>query len=129
MAMENREKESSAPLTGLFDSHAHLNDERFDTDREDVLRALPEQGIALCMCIGSNMETSAQSVVLAGRVPYMYASVGVHPHDAKEFTEDDVPQLKAWLTQEPKVRALGEIGLDYYYDLSPRDVQRAVFER
>ena len=129
MAMENREKESSAPLKGLFDSHAHLNDERFDTDREDVLRALPEQGIALCMCICSNMETSAQSVALAGRVPYMYASVGVHPHDAKEFTEDDVPQLKAWLTQEPKVRALGEIGLDYYYDLSPRDVQKAVFER
>lgn len=117
------------PLSGLFDSHAHLNDNRFDSDREDVLRALTEEGIALCMCIGSSMESSAESVELAKRVPYMYASVGVHPHDAKDFTEADVPQLTKWLTDEPKVRALGEIGLDYYYDLSPRDVQKNVFER
>ena len=84
------------PLSGLFDSHAHLNDNRFDSDREDVLRALTEEGIALCMCIGSTMESSAESIELANRVPYMYASVGVHPHDAKDFTEADVPQLKKW---------------------------------
>lgn len=124
----NMDEKLITPLTGLFDSHAHLNDNRFDSDREDVLRALTEEGIELCMCIGSNMETSAESVELAKRVPYMYASVG-HPHDAKEFAEADVPQLKTWLLEEPKVRALGEIGLDYYYDLSPRDVQKAVFER
>ncbi|MFR5795815.1 MAG: TatD family hydrolase [Christensenellales bacterium] len=59
----------------------------------------------------------------------MYAAVGVHPHDAKDFTEADIPQLTRWLTQEKKVKALGEIGLDYYYDLSPREIQKTVFER
>ena len=75
------------------------------------------------------MESSAASVELARREPMIYASVGVHPHDAKTFREDDVPVLTDWLTREPKVVALGEIGLDYYYDLSPRDVQRDVFAR
>lgn len=75
------------------------------------------------------MESSAQSVALARENEGIYAAVGVHPHDAKTFTQADVPQLTAWLTQEPKVKALGEIGLDYYYDLSPRDVQRDVFAR
>jgi TatD DNase family protein len=122
-------KETRPALRGLFDSHAHLDDNRFETDREELLRAMPEEGVALCLCVGSSMATSASSVALARRVPYLYAAVGVHPHEAKDFTEADVPQLTAWLTEEKKVRALGEIGLDYYYDLSPRDVQKAVFDR
>lgn len=115
-------------LFGLFDTHAHPTDGRFDADRADVLARMREAGM-LCMCVGADMESSAQSVALAQREKNVYAAVGVHPHDAKDFTEADVPQLTAWLTQEPKVRALGEIGLDYYYDLSPRDVQKDVFAR
>ena len=75
------------------------------------------------------MESSRESLELANRVPGMYASVGVHPHDAKDFSDADVPVLTRWLTTEDKVVALGEIGLDYYYDLSPRDVQKDVFAR
>lgn len=70
------------------------------------------------------MASSAEVVALARRYDFLYAAVGVHPHDAKAFSEADVPQLTRWLTEEKKVRALGEIGLDYYYDLSPRDVQK-----
>ncbi len=119
---------SFPPLRGLFDTHAHPTDNRFDDDREALLAAMREQDM-LCVCVGSDMESSAQSVALARREPGIYAAVGVHPHDAKAFDERDVPVLTNWLTQEPKVVALGEIGLDYYYDLSPRDVQKDVFAR
>lgn len=115
-------------LFGLFDTHAHPTDNRFDSDREELLASMKETGM-LCVCVGADMESSAQSLELARLVEGMYASVGVHPHDAKDFTEADVPVLTRWLTTEDKVVALGEIGLDYYYDLSPRDVQREVFAR
>lgn len=120
---------SETPLLGLFDTHAHPNEKRFDADREDLLARMRESGMALCMCVGSDMESSRTSIELANREPMIYAAVGVHPHDAKTFTEADVPTLTRWLTEERKVVALGEIGLDYYYDLSPRDVQRDVFAR
>lgn len=115
-------------FNGLFDTHAHPTDNRFDEDREAVLARMRE-GSMLCMCVGADMASSAASVALANAHEGIYAAVGVHPHDAKTFTEEDVPVLMRWLTQEPKVRALGEIGLDYYYDLSPRDVQKEVFAR
>lgn len=115
-------------LHGLFDTHAHPNDHRFDDDREDVLADMAQKAM-FCVCVGADMASSAESLELARRVPNMYASVGVHPHDAKDFSESDVPVLTKWLTQEEKVVALGEIGLDYYYDLSPRDVQKDVFAR
>lgn len=123
-------KEAAPPpaLAGLFDTHAHPTDGRFDEDREALLASMREQGM-LCVCVGADMESSAASVELARREENIYASVGVHPHDAKTFTENDVPVLTDWLTNEPKVVALGEIGLDYYYDLSPRDVQKDVFAR
>ena len=115
-------------LIGLFDTHAHPTDERFNEDREQVLARMREVGM-LCMCVGADMASSAQSVALANENENIYAAVGVHPHDAKDFTEADIPQLIRWLTQEKKVKALGEIGLDYYYDLSPREIQKTVFER
>ena len=116
------------PLDGLFDTHAHPTDNRFDEDRDTVLARMREWNM-LCVCVGADMPSSAQAVDLARREPGIYASVGVHPHDAKDFTEADIPVLTRWLTQEAKVVALGEIGLDYYYDLSPRDVQKDVFAR
>lgn len=115
-------------IVGLFDTHAHVNDERFDEDRDALFARMREMGM-LCMCVGADMASSASSVELARCEKMIYAAVGVHPHDAKAFTEADVPILTDWLTGEEKVVALGEIGLDYYYDLSPRDVQRDVFER
>ena len=85
-------------LTGLFDTHAHPTDARFDADR-DALLARMREGNMLCMCVGADMESSAASVALARREEGVYAAVGVHPHDAKTFTEDDVPVLTRWLTQ------------------------------
>lgn len=118
-------------LAPLFDTHAHLDDERFTYDggQEALIASLPAAGVRLCTCVGSDMRTSAQVVELARRYAFLYAAVGVHPHEAKDFHEEDVAALTRYLTQEPKVRALGEIGLDYYYDHSARDVQRAVFAR
>lgn len=124
---------SSVPITaptlsGLFDTHAHPTDARFDSDREKVLSRM-RQGSMLCVCVGADMPSSEASVELARRERGIYAAVGVHPHDAKDFREADIPVLTRWLTEEEKVVALGEIGLDYYYDLSPRDVQKDVFAR
>ena len=88
-------------LIGLFDTHAHPTDERFDEDRAEVLSRMRQAGM-LCMCVGADMASSAQSVTLANENDNIYAAVGVHPHDAKSFTEADVPQLIRWLTQEKK---------------------------
>ena len=111
-------------LHGLFDTHAHLNDPRFDEDREAVLEKMQAMGM-LNICVGADMESSRTGIELAERTPGLYASVGVHPHDAKDFREADIPQLREW-SKRDKVVAIGEIGLDYYYDLSPRDVQKRV---
>ena len=113
-------------LIGLFDTHAHPTDERFDEDRAEVLSRMRQAGM-LCMCVGADMASSAQSVTLANENDNIYAAVGVHPHDAKRVTEADVPQLIRWLTQEKKVKALGEIGLDYHYEDIPREIQQRAF--
>ncbi len=112
----------------LFDTHTHLDDARFDEDRDQVIRRMQEQGITRCMCIGADMASSRAALELAKAHEGFYAAVGVHPHDAENFTEDAAQELLA-LCREPKVRAVGEIGLDYHYDLSPRQTQRDVFRR
>jgi TatD DNase family protein len=112
----------------LVDSHAHIDDDRFDADRDEVLIRAAEAGVGLIINIGADMGSSARSVALAEKYPMIYASVGMHPHDAKEMKEQDYRQLKEWAAQ-PKVAAIGEIGLDYHYDLSPRPVQKEVFLR
>ncbi|MBP2639220.1 MAG: hydrolase, TatD family [Firmicutes bacterium] len=112
----------------LFDTHAHIDDEQFDADREDVIIRAAEKGVKYILCAGASMESSARAVALAESHPDVYAAVGVHPHDAGTVNEEDYLQLAQWATL-PKVAAIGEIGLDYYYDLSPRDVQKTVFGR
>lgn len=109
----------------LFDSHAHLDDPRFDEDREAVIAQMRGEDV-LCTCVGSDMQTSAAVLALASEHPGLWAAVGVHPHEAKDFQPGDLERLRNW-TQEDTVVALGEIGLDYHYDHSPRDVQRRVF--
>jgi TatD DNase family protein len=112
----------------LVDSHAHIDDERFDPDREETVARATAAGVSLIINIGANMGSSARSVALAEKYAGIYAAVGMHPHDAKEMREADYNQLERWTTH-PKVVAIGEIGLDYHYDLSPRAVQQEVFLR
>jgi len=112
----------------LFDSHAHIDDEKFDNDRDQVVARALENGITGIINVGACMASSARSIALTQKYENIYAAVGIHPHDAKDASEDDYEQLAQW-TKLHKVVAIGEIGLDYYYDLSPREVQRAVFIR
>lgn len=112
----------------LFDSHAHIDDEKFDDDRDQVVARALENGITGIINVGACMASSARSITLTQKYENIYAAVGIHPHDAKDALEEDYKQLAQW-TKLHKVVAIGEIGLDYYYDLSPREVQRAVFIR
>lgn len=111
-----------------FDSHAHYDDERFDEDREVLLGELPSKGVSCIVNAGANMSSSRAGILLAQQYDYVYASVGVHPHDVEEMTEQDLMELKE-LSQTRKVVAIGEIGLDYYYDLAPRELQRYWFKQ
>ncbi len=113
--------------TGIFDSHTHYGDNRFDADRDALLEALPRRGIRFVMAAGADMPSSRRNITLAERYDYIYAAVGVHPHDAKDYTPADREELVT-LAAHPKVKAIGEIGLDYHYDFSPRDCQNVVFE-
>jgi len=112
----------------LFDSHAHIDDEQFDADRDQVIRRALENGVTGMINVGCCMASSARSVALAKQYEAIYAAVGIHPHDAQGILATDYEQLAVWSKQD-KVVAIGEIGLDYYHDLSPRDTQRTVFVR
>lgn len=109
-----------------FDTHAHYDDRRFDQDRDALLAALPAAGISLVLNPGSSIESSHRAITLADAHAHVYAAVGVHPHDARTMTDASVDTLRT-LSHHPKVMAIGEIGLDYHYDFSPRDVQRKRF--
>lgn len=102
----------------LFDSHCHLNDDRYNEDREAVLARAAEAGVAYLLNPGADLETSRKAVDLAAAHDRLYAAVGVHPHDAKDMDET-VLQLIGHLARKPKVVAIGEIGLDFHYDFSP----------
>jgi len=112
-------------MTEWFDSHCHVDEEKFDADRDTVLARMREHGITRFAVIGSDMETSRHAIAFAGIHAGAVAAGGIHPHEAKSFREEDCEEIAAWY-REGKIRAIGEIGLDYFYDFSPRDVQRAV---
>lgn len=114
----------------LIDSHVHLDDPKFDADREQVIERALAAGVERMLAIGTgngppDLETAIR---LAERYPFVFATIGVHPHDASKATPETFARLRD-LAAHPKVLAIGEIGLDYHYDHSPRDVQRAVFAR
>ena len=111
----------------IFDTHAHYTDESFDEDREEVIDSMNPSGVGLIMNSSCDEASSAFAVELANKYPFIYASVGWHPHDAKTFNADSADKIREWC-KNPKVKAVGEIGLDYYYDLSERDVQQEVFK-
>lgn len=106
----------------LFDSHCHVDEPKFDTDRDEALARMKARGVTRYAVIGTDMETSRHAADFAAGYEGCYAAVGFHPHEAKHMRPADLDTLAQWLKEE-KVVALGEIGLDYYYDLSPRDVQ------
>ncbi|NLX62749.1 MAG: TatD family hydrolase [Tissierellia bacterium] len=110
----------------LIDSHAHLDDRRFDKDRDEIIKSLEEAGVELVINPGADVSSSIKAVALAEKYPNIYAAVGVHPHDAKTMDENTIDLLRSF-TKREKVVAIGEIGLDYHYDNSPRDVQRKRF--
>lgn len=114
--------------TLLFDSHCHLDDGQFDQDRQALLDGLPALGIAACLTCGSDLTSSKASLALTRDYPYIYAAAGIHPHEAAKAQKDDLLQIAALLDEE-KVVALGEIGLDFYYDFSPRALQEELLNK
>ena len=115
--------------SGIFDTHAHYDDRRFDEDRYEVLDELFGSGkLYAAVNCGCDVRSSEASLALAHRYKRMYCAVGIHPHDAKNADDKAFDAIEAMLA-DPKAVALGEIGLDYHYDFSPREVQKDVFER
>ena len=112
----------------LFDTHAHYDADAFDADRMEVLASMPGQGVELILNPGCDLKSSQTAVELAERFPFVYAAVGVHPEECADWNaEHDIPVLEA-LAQNPKVRAIGEIGLDYHWaENPPRELQQQVF--
>ena len=111
----------------LFDTHAHMDDRAFDTDREELLSALPGQGLALVMNPGCSLESSRNAVRLAKEYDYIYAAVGSHPDAADEVDGAVLEEYRELCKRNPKVKAIGEIGLDYHYEDIPRDIQLKAF--
>jgi TatD DNase family protein len=117
----------------FVDSHAHLYFKDFQHDLEDVVKRAVDRGVAYIICPGTDLETSRRAIELAERFEQVYAAVGLHPHDAKKAATNggevdrDVMAALEELSRHPKVVAIGEIGLDYHYDFSPREIQREVF--
>lgn len=110
----------------LFDTHAHMNDPAFDADRESVFLGLKDKGVANVMNVGCCLESSGDCIKLAETYPFVYASVGTHPDSADEVN-DQVLNAYREMAKHPKVLAIGEIGLDYYYETVPREIQIKAF--
>ncbi len=113
----------------LFDTHAHYDDERFDEDRETLLRAMPEKGVGLIVNPGCDLASSRTAVDMAQKYDFLYAAVGIHPENCGDFAPAMTDGLRA-LAKAPKVVAIGEIGLDYYWaENPPRELQQEVLRR
>lgn len=110
----------------LTDTHTHMDHSSFDGDREETIRRAQEQGVTRIVNVGFNRETIPTTLALAERYEAVYAVVGWHPQDAKDMRADDLDWIES-LCRHEKVVAIGEIGLDYYWDTSPKDVQQRVF--
>jgi TatD DNase family protein len=113
----------------IFDSHAHYDDDAFNEDREEVIEEIRENGIIGVLNCGASLEGARDSVRLADKYDFFYAAVGIHPEHANEFNRSVLEEVKT-LTNNKKVKAIGEIGLDYYYEENPeREVQKNVFRQ
>ena len=110
----------------LFDTHAHLNDPAFDADREELIAGLPEKGISFVTNIGCSLASSRDCIAMAEKYPFIYATVGSHPDSADEVDEAVLDEYRKMCRHE-KVKAIGEIGLDYHYEDIPREIQQRAF--
>ena len=111
----------------LFDTHAHMDDRAFEDDRGELLAALPGQGLALVMNPGCSLESSRNACALARQYDYIYAAVGSHPDVADEVNAAVLEEYRTLCRENPKVKAIGEIGLDYHYEDIPREIQKEAF--
>ena len=112
----------------IFDTHAHYDDEAFDADREELLAAMNENGICNIVNVGASMDSTKASVELSKKYDFMYTSVGVHPNETGELTENDMDILRK-LSEDKKVVAIGEIGLDYHFLEPDKDIQKKWFRK
>lgn len=110
----------------IFDTHAHYDDEAFDPDRDELLAAMPENGVGLILVPGCDRRSSENALALAAKYPWVYAAVGIHPEDLGGMEEGDLARIRQ-LSREEKCVAIGEIGLDYYWDASRKEEQKALF--
>ena len=111
----------------LFDTHAHMDDEAFNTDREELLASLPGQGLILVMNPGCSLASSRNASRLSRQYDYLYAAVGSHPDVADEVNEAVLEEYRRLVAENPKIKAIGEIGLDYHYEDIPREIQLKAF--
>ena len=109
-----------------FDTHAHYDSGAFNADREEILAALPEAGVALVVNPGCEVRSSETAIALAERFPHVWAAVGIHPEDMADMSDGDLDKIEQ-LSKHPRCVAVGEIGLDYYWDASRKEEQKALF--
>ncbi len=114
----------------LFDTHAHLDDSRFDADREAVIEKIKNSGVARVIEVGSDVKSSETAVGIANSHDFIYCAAGIHPEAADDVSDADFERIKELALKNPKVKAIGEIGIDYHYDgCAPREKQISCFER
>lgn len=112
----------------IFDTHAHYDDEQFDKDRDELLASMQEQNVGTIVNVSATLESCRRAIALADKYPFIYAAVGVHPDEVGELNEDTFADMKKLFVHK-KVVAVGEIGLDYYWDNEPHEVQKEWFVR
>ena len=112
----------------IFDTHAHYDDEAFDKDRDELLKSMNEAGVAFIVNVGASIDSTRKALELAGKYPFLYAAIGVHPSETEGMTKDDLSWLKE-KAADPKVVAIGEIGLDYYWPDPDKAIQKKWFEQ
>jgi TatD DNase family protein len=113
-------------MEGIFDSHAHYDNEKFSEDYDQVIMTAKNNGVCAILNAGCDMKSSHNGIELSKKYPFIFSSVGVHPHDTKSLTKNDLATLEE-LAKNKSVVGIGEIGLDYHYDYSPRDIQKQAF--
>ncbi len=116
-------------LPSLIDTHAHLDSSQFAADRQETIARARENGIEYMVTVGTDLDSSRVNAKIAREHPYIFAAAGIHPHDAPTATEEAMAELRNLICGEPKIVAVGEIGLDFYRDRAPRDDQRQAFRR
>ncbi len=112
----------------LFDSHAHYNDEKFKFDKEIILKEIYDSGVTRLVCAGYNLESSKEAVKLAEEYDFIYATVGISPNDVDNYTEENLKEILK-LAENKKVVAIGEIGLDYYWNKENKELQQELFKK